>query len=105
MSCPYPPPDHGPLTGYPSTSPMLAALWKILWDLICESTDPVALPTVVKQGVTAYHQRHGAWVPEITASNLVLGAAAAGALETVRLGARVAYRLPASLTGRGEAVL
>lgn len=103
MACPHPPPDHGPLTGYPSTSPTLGALWKILWDIICESRDPVPLPTVVKQGTIAYYKRHGSRMPEITAANLVLGAAAAGALERVRIPGHprpvTGYRLPASLTG------
>lgn len=90
----YPdPPDFGPVLDYPSAGSEVGPLWRILWHMLCEAGGPVKLSELCAQGCAAYQDRTGRAIPEVTAANLVLGAARAGYLTEDKVGRCPAYRV------------
>lgn len=93
MSSYPPPPDYGPVRLYPSAGSEVGPLWRILWHLLCEAGEPVKLSVLCAQGCALYQDRTGRMIAEVTAANLVRGAAAAGYLTEEKVGKCPAYRL------------
>lgn len=98
-----PPPDFGPVLGYPSGGHQTGPLWRILWTMLYEASEPLPLRELAAQACAEYAEQNGHPVAEITAVNLVRGAARAGHLDEVAL---PGHRLPAyQLPGTGSEIV